>query len=157
MSSKEPQTPKENGRRGADQLIVAALAGGCSYDEAALAGGVSKATVKRRMQETEFRIRVGEARVETAERLGALILAASVSAIHTVTELARGAESEAVRLSAARTLLSHAPIGQEREIMVRGTQQLFGAVLKLTEESMSREEHEVFIRKCQALVQSILA
>ncbi len=156
MSANEPQTQKESGRRGADQLIVVALAGGCSYDEAARAGGVSKATVKRRMLEREFRMRVGEARAETAERLGALMLAASLSAVNIVTELARGAESEAVRLGAARTLLSHAPIGPKREDTDRAWKQILTAFIELAEDSMSPEEHEALVRKCYALVQSLL-
>ena len=35
---------KENGRRGADRLIAAALAGGCTYEDAARAAGVCAAT-----------------------------------------------------------------------------------------------------------------
>jgi hypothetical protein len=48
MSSNENRAiTKENGRHGADQLIIAALAGGCLYEEATRAAGDSKVTVTR--------------------------------------------------------------------------------------------------------------
>lgn len=51
-------------REAQDELIVAALAVGCSYSEAAEAAGVSRRTVARRMAEPAFRRLVTEAQGE---------------------------------------------------------------------------------------------
>jgi hypothetical protein len=154
MSSKETRgITKENGRRAADQLIVAALAGGCTYEEAARVAGVSKATVKRRMQQLEFRIQVGEARIATAERVRAVVLAAALTALGVVTELMQQAESEAVRLNAARTVLHHAEIGHQY-IRVEDLERILGDFILVAENRMSPVDHEQLVRDCYALVVS---
>jgi hypothetical protein len=43
-----------NGKRDRDPVLIAALARGASYTEVARVAGLSKATVARRMAESEF-------------------------------------------------------------------------------------------------------
>ena len=95
---------KANGRKSADEAIIVALAGGRTVQAAARVAGVAESTIYRRLRETEFRRRVTETRAEfTARALGNLA-AASTAAAGTLRRLLK-AESEAVRLSAARSIL----------------------------------------------------
>jgi hypothetical protein len=94
-----------DGKRGArEELLVVALGCGQSYAAAAKTAGVSKSTVARRMAEPGFLARVvheREAHVDAARRA---LAAAAPEAISVLSELARGAGSEPVRLGAARML-----------------------------------------------------
>jgi hypothetical protein len=101
-------TSNGHGRRDVDTVIAAALAAGASYEDAATAAHVSKSTVKRRMGEPEFREAVAEARAEMAAVLRGRLLRAAPTALGTLEELANGAESESVRLGAARSLVAFA-------------------------------------------------
>ena len=95
---------KANGRKSADEAIIVALAGGRTVQAAARVAGVAESTIYRRLRETEFRRRVTETRAEfTARALGNLA-AASTAAAGTLRRLLK-AKSEAVRLSAARSIL----------------------------------------------------
>ena len=95
---------KANGRKSADSAIIVALAGGRTVQAAALAGGVAESTVYRRLRDADFCRHVTESRAEfTARALGKLS-AASTAAASTLRMLLK-AESEAVRLSAARSIL----------------------------------------------------
>src|SRR5438046_2955572 len=95
----------ENGRRHADGLIISALATGASYADAARVARVSKATVARRMAEPAFRGRVAEERERVSHQVRGVLLDGSLDAARSIVELARGATSEGVRLSAACRLL----------------------------------------------------
>lgn len=94
-----------HGRRDVDDLIAAALAVGASYEQAGEAAGVSKSTVKRRMGDPVFREVVAEAREEAIAVLRGRLLRVAPNALGTLEELATGAESESVRLGAARSLV----------------------------------------------------
>lgn len=71
---------------------------------AARAGGVSEATVYRRLREPAFRQRVDEARDEIVTRAVARLSAASVEAADTLRALLRSSMDFA-RLAAARSIL----------------------------------------------------
>src|SRR4051794_40072753 len=97
-----------NGRsRDRDEILVAALAAGMSYREAGAEAGVSDRTVRRRMKKAAFRTRVAEQSQERAEQVRALLLNAGPTAAITLAKLVAEAESESVRLGAARVLLGH--------------------------------------------------
>jgi hypothetical protein len=93
--------------RDLDEIVVAALAAGMSYRQAGSAAGLSERTVRRRMGESAFRARVAEQREEHAERVRGLLLNAAPAAAATLATLAAEAESESVRLGAARATLGH--------------------------------------------------
>jgi len=94
-----------NGKRDRDAVLIAALARGASYTEAAHVAGLSKATVARRMAEPAFRGQVIEEREETIERVRGMLIEGSLAAAKTLLELASGAAGESVRLAASlRTL-----------------------------------------------------
>jgi hypothetical protein len=63
-----------------DQVLVAALAGGATYDRAGAAAGLSERTVRRRMADPAFRARVREASSELASAVAARLTASSVTA-----------------------------------------------------------------------------
>jgi hypothetical protein len=90
-----------NGKRDRDAVLIAALARGASYTEAARVAGLSKPTVARRMAEPAFRANVIEAREETIERVRGMLVNGSVAALRSLLELANNAESESVRLAAS--------------------------------------------------------
>src|SRR5215216_6637173 len=92
------------GRSGADLVLIAALAGGATYEDAGKQGGVSERTVRRRMDEPEFRQQVESARVEVLARAVAMLTSASVEAVETLRSLLV-AESDSARLGAAKAIL----------------------------------------------------
>jgi hypothetical protein len=99
-------------RRNADAALIAALAAGRTVETAAREAGVSVATAHRRLADGGFRAQVDAARRETVTRaLG--IVAEGATAAGATLRLLLGAESESVRLGAARALLEHAVRGLE--------------------------------------------
>lgn len=92
-------------RRPADALIVAALATGSSYSEAAEHADVSRSTVARRMRDPEFRGLVEQERGLVIERTRSLLADAAPAAAGTLIGLADTANSETVRLGAARSVV----------------------------------------------------
>lgn len=92
------------GRKNADPAIVAVLAGGGTVEEAAKQASVSVRTVHRRMNEPTFRRQLDEARSELVRRAVGM-LARTSSAAATTLALLLKADSETVRLGAARAVL----------------------------------------------------
>jgi hypothetical protein len=97
-----------NDKRDRNLLIVAALANGSTYDDAAKAAGVSRATVARRMGEVEFRARVLEEREQVIERARGTLASGAPAAASVIVELAADGASEATRLAAATRILDYA-------------------------------------------------
>jgi hypothetical protein len=99
-----------NGRvkSGSDEGIVAALAGGATYADAASAAGVSARTVRRRMEDPEFRGEVTAARRQAVEQIRARLTANAQIGVSVLVELADSASSETVKLGAARALVQMA-------------------------------------------------
>ncbi len=91
----------------ADGVLIAALAGGSTVEDAAATAGVGVATAYRRLKEPEFRRRIDDARAEVIAAAVARLGAASGKAVTTLEDLLT-AESEAVRLGAARATLDAA-------------------------------------------------
>ena len=105
-------------RSKADGALVAALAGGSTVEDAATAAGVGVATVYRRLREPDFKRRVDDARAELLGQAMARLSAACTSAVTTLTGLL-GAESESVRLGAARSILDMATRWREQDELAR--------------------------------------
>jgi hypothetical protein len=95
----------QRGRRNADDVLLLALACGATMDAAAQKAGVSKATVKRRMQDPEFRRQLQEVRSDMVKRAAGTLTAASTEAIKTLLSLQQATIQNAVRLGAARSIL----------------------------------------------------
>jgi hypothetical protein len=92
-------------KKKADDLLVLALACGASPESAAQKAGVSVRTVYRRQADPAFRAQVNEVRADLVRRAASLFTAASMPAIKTITTLQESANSEAVRLAAARATI----------------------------------------------------
>jgi len=102
-------TNDTNGGTPSDDLVIAAVASGASFTEAASAAGVSRSTVARRMREVEFRARVTEARSEVVGMVKGQLLGAAPAAIRTLAEVGASASAPpAARVSAARAVLEMA-------------------------------------------------
>jgi len=105
---------RHQGRAGADAALVTALAVGATVEQAAERAGVSARTVHRRRGDADFKRRVDEARAELLGRAMARLSAACTTAVTTLTALLT-AESESVRLGAARSVLDAALRWREHE------------------------------------------
>ena len=93
-----------SGRSGGDAVLVAALAAGCTYEDAARQAGVSERTVRRRLDDPGFRKQVDAARGEMISRAVAQLSAAATEAVGTLRELL-ASELDFARLGAARAIL----------------------------------------------------
>jgi hypothetical protein len=98
----------ENGRRKGDAELVLALAGGQTVRAAARLAGVGEHTATRRVTDPAFRRRVAALRAEMVARAAGHLADGMAEAAATVRWLL-AAESEAVRLAAARTILEVGP------------------------------------------------
>jgi hypothetical protein len=92
------------GRRNADEALALALATGQTLRAAAEATGVGERTATRRVAEPGFRRRVGELRAEMTSRALGRMADGMADAADVLRQLLN-AESESVRLGAARSLL----------------------------------------------------
>src|SRR5262249_23081555 len=92
-------------RRNADEVLLMALACGATLDAAAQKAGVSKPTVRRRLQEPEFRQRLQEVRSDMVQRAAGTLTAASTEAIRTLLALQQPSVPYTTRLGAARATL----------------------------------------------------
>ena len=88
-----------------NSALIVALATGKTYREAAAAAHVSERTVERRMADQAFRAQVAEARGEMVDRAVGQASDSMADAITTLQTLMRSAESDSVKLRAARTIL----------------------------------------------------
>ena len=93
-----------NGRRAVDSLLISSLASGQTIVSAAKLAGVGETTVYRRLRLASFKAAIATARADAVERATALLTTLSTSAANALGELLK-ADSEAVRLGAARSIL----------------------------------------------------
>src|SRR5947207_1741142 len=99
MSSTEPH--------GTDQIIAAALAGGATHRAAAAMGGVSERTVRRRLEQEDFRAEVEAQREEIVRHTTNKLTGLTTTAVDALSELLSAEETPpAVRLRAALGVLS---------------------------------------------------
>jgi hypothetical protein len=94
----------ENGRQKGSDALLLALAAGLTVRDAAALAGIGERTAARRMADPAFHRNVKAARAEMVSRgLGKLAEAATL-AVDTLRSLL-GAESESIKLGAARAIL----------------------------------------------------
>jgi hypothetical protein len=93
------------GRSGGDATQIAALAGGATYEAAAKQAGVSEWTVRRRLDNADFRRQVDEARAELLEQAMAQLSRAATGAATTLVMLLAKDVPATVRLGASRAIL----------------------------------------------------
>jgi hypothetical protein len=74
-------------RRRADEALLAALAAGHTYQEAATLANLSLRTVKRRMADPLFRLELDDVKREVTQRTAASLGDASTSAVATLKAL----------------------------------------------------------------------
>lgn len=92
------------GRKSADDALALALAAGSTVAAAATRAGVSERTVYRRLEDVAFRHHVTSTRTQFVSQTVGLLADAMTEAARTLRELLM-AESDAVRLGAARAIL----------------------------------------------------
>jgi hypothetical protein len=94
-----------SGRRRADALLVAALAGGQTVRDAAKTANVGETTVYRRLNDPSFRRAVADARRGLVEDAAATLARCSSGAATTLALLMSPSERPAVRLQAAKAVI----------------------------------------------------
>ncbi len=97
------QTVAGGDRKNADTVLIAALAGGATVEDAAKTARVSERTAYRRLEGADFRAQVAEARRAMVERTVAQLADAGTAAAATLRALL-DAEAASVRLGAARAM-----------------------------------------------------
>jgi hypothetical protein len=98
--------PRRRGRHDADPIIAAAIASGATQADAAREADVSLRTVTRRVGDPSFCAQIADIRARSFERVVDALLASAATAITTLVELLEPNQPPAVRLNAARTVLS---------------------------------------------------
>ncbi len=94
-----------NGRCRGDESLISILAAGTSVQEAAVKAGVGERTAFRRLNDPEFRQRLAHTKGQMLEAVSTRLVASASSACEELERLLKKAESESVRLGAARTIL----------------------------------------------------
>ncbi len=94
-----------NGRHTADAVLIAALAGGATILDAAEQGGVNERTVRRRLEDADFKRQVNAARAELIAAAVGKLAGASTKAVETLEDLLDEPTAPAVRLGSARAIL----------------------------------------------------
>lgn len=150
-----------NGRYNADSALIAALASGMTYGDAAQAAGVSERTARRRMEDESFRSQVTAARADLVQRAVGRASDSLVEAVETLEDLMRSASSESARLGAARALLDF--VGRRRgdpiadaihgatTISEREFSRIFGSLLDAALERLPEDDRETFLMDVRAL------
>ncbi len=97
-------------RTGKTALLILALAGGASYDEAAAEARVSKRTIARRMADPAFRAEVEGLRRSLLDAAMGKLAASTAEAVETLAALMAPDPDTppATRRAAAEAVLSHA-------------------------------------------------
>jgi AcrR family transcriptional regulator len=95
----------QQGRRKANQVLLAALACGATVEAAANKAGVSPATVYRRLKEREFRKELQRLRSEMMQRMADMLAAAGGEAVKSLLALLKDGGPATVRLGAARSVI----------------------------------------------------
>jgi hypothetical protein len=95
----------QKGRRSADDVLLLALACGATLEGAARQAGVSESTVRRRVQEPEFRRRLQALRADMVQRTSGALTAAGTTSVQTLLELQKSSSPPATRLGAAKAVL----------------------------------------------------
>jgi hypothetical protein len=109
----ERPTVAHRGRRNADEALALALASGATLRDAASGAGIGERTATRRWADSAFRQRVTELQHEMVARCMGRLTDGMTEAADVVRKL-MSADSESVRLAAARTMLDFGMRGWDR-------------------------------------------
>jgi len=142
-----------------DELIVDALATGATYADAGKTAKVSPRTVRRRMEDPEFRADVNAARRERIQSIRGRLAVAGVDGVAVLAQLASEAASESVRLGAARALVQMAvepPRGQLDLTGVSTTDiaKIGSDLFELAMRSLPEELHQRYALEVKAYLES---
>jgi hypothetical protein len=92
-------------KRKSDAELIVALACGASTETAAEKAKLNVRTVYRRLKDPAFVAQVNEMRADMVRRTSGMLTIAGFASVKTLTSLQESANSEAVRLGAARATL----------------------------------------------------
>ena len=82
--------------------------------------GVSERTLRRRLKDSEYQARVGQLRTDYLSEAVSKLAHSGTKAVDTLVELAESAQSENVRLGAAKAILEYAvSLGENLEVRQR--------------------------------------
>ena len=90
-----------------EAALIACLASGANYTEAAKKSGISARTISRRMSNPEFQEKVSDTRRSALIRAVGAISTAASRAVLTLNELLGAKHPPSIRLAAARAVLEN--------------------------------------------------
>ena len=96
---------RHQGRKGADEALLLALACGATVENAARSAGVSASTAHKRLAQPAFKKRLNAMRSDMVERTAGALTAASQQSVQTLLALQKPGVQDAVRLGAAKAVL----------------------------------------------------
>lgn len=100
-------------RHDTDEALLLALACGATVESAADKAGISRRTAHRRLADPAFRRRLSALRADMLQRTAGMLTAASLESVKTLLTLQGAANPAAVRLGAAKAILSLGPAYRE--------------------------------------------
>ena len=115
----------QKARQRDETKLIEDLARGTAVTEAARRSGLGRRTVHRRLEEPEFRARVARARRDMIQGATEGLAGAAESAVETLTRLLE-AESDSVKLGAARAILDGVLRFREAEVLAERVRKLEG-------------------------------
>jgi hypothetical protein len=121
------------GRKNIDDALLLALASGASITVAAQQAHCSDRTVRRRLQDPDFRSRVSAMRSEMVEKAIGRLAAMGTRAADELYNLL-GSADERNRLAACRTILTTMLAGHEHELLAGQVAELQWQMQQLKEE-----------------------
>ena len=124
-----------------NELLIAELASGKSYEAVAQLTGISKSTVIRRMKTPAFRGKVRQARALALERALGHLSRASAEAAITLRNLLRST-NEKIKLGAARVILGAERNFLESEELAADVEELKAQVAQLRKTEKKRSTME---------------
>ncbi len=99
---------KRGNQESQDEQMLLALASGASVKQAADACNLSERTIRRRLDDASFVARLRAMRSDVLDGVLGRLTFAAASAVEVLKTLMADAESETVKLGAARAVLEHA-------------------------------------------------
>ena len=90
-----------------DELLILALARGCSFRQAAVESGWSVSTIQRRLDDPDFTKRVADCRNALLARSAGLLASATLTAARKLRTLS-GSSNEVIALAASKAVLEMA-------------------------------------------------
>jgi hypothetical protein len=128
--------PKPRGKKDCDEQLVLILSAGGSVSHAAEKAGVSERTVRRRLEDQQFRQRISEARSELIQGAIGRLSMIGRKAVDKLNKLMDDPDPK-ICLGSSRAVLQYMLSGHEHELLAAQVAELQRQIDELTHEAAS--------------------